>query len=96
MGRRDTFLLSILTLVTALGWIVFDVYHASIENTIPQNVEEQLAPITPTFNKVLINDLKKREHIDPLSSSAGNIQFLPPQVGVPTGSPSAGQTQSPQ
>jgi len=103
MGRRDTLLLSILTLITAIGWIMFDVYHAAIENTVPQNVEAQLAPITPTFKRAVIEDLKGRSVIDPLVTQESiaptpqvvNTQIPTPQAGVNTAT-SSGQTQSSQ
>lgn len=68
MGRRDTLLLSMFTLITSLAWIVFDVYHASIDTTIAPDVEEQLIPITPKFDRVLLDKIRKRENVDPLES----------------------------
>ena len=103
MGRRDTLILSILTLVTAVGWIIFDVYHASVENTIPPAVTEQLAPITPTFNRAVIENLKNRERIEPLvtqegvstsvsGSASGTIRSPLPQQGVQTPATTAGES----
>jgi hypothetical protein len=103
MGRRDMLLLSILTFVTALGWIAFDVYHASVENTTPQDVEDQLAPVMPTFNTGLIEDLKNRETIDPSTIDTGKSVFSQPaslplasSSATNTATPSVAQTQSPR
>lgn len=80
MGRRDTLLLSILTLITVMGWIVFDVYHASIDTTIPPDVEEKLSPVVPDFDKNIIQKIKKRQTI------SGEIKTGSPS-GKPTGAP---------
>lgn len=68
MGRRDTLLLSILTLVTSLAWIAFDVYHASVDTTIAPDVEQRLVPITPRFDRQLLQKINQRENVDPLES----------------------------
>ncbi len=85
MGRRDTLLLSILTLITAIGWIVFDVYHASIDTTIPQDVEEKLSPVVPNFDKNIIQKIKKRQAVSPLESSATISAEI--KTGSPSGKP---------
>ena len=76
MGRRDTLLLSILTLVTAFAWIAFDVYHATVDTTIAQSVEDQLVPITPKFDKTLVDRIKNRQKIDPLNTEGIEIQAV--------------------
>lgn len=68
MGRRDTLLLSILTLVTTAGWITFDVYHSYADSTITTEVEEQISSITPTFKSTVIDSIKKRQDIEPLTT----------------------------
>lgn len=68
MGRRDVLLLSFLTFITAIAWIVFDVYHASVTSTIPQEVETQLAPVTPKFDTEVIEKIRRRENIEPFGS----------------------------
>lgn len=79
LGRRDALLLSILTLVTALAWIAFDVYHASIQNTIPQDVEAKLVPITPTFDRPVVDGLKTRFDVAPLEG-----EIVKPATGSAT------------
>ena len=69
MNSRDALLLSILTFVTALGWLVLDVYHASIDSTISPEVEAQLSPVTPTFEKDVVQSLKSRETFAPSEES---------------------------
>lgn len=73
MGRRDTLLLSMLTLVTTLGWISFDVYHSYIDSTITVQEAVQIVPITPTFERATIDRVKKRQDIEPLTSNLEKI-----------------------
>lgn len=86
MGRRDAFIISILTFITAVAWIAFDVYHASVESTIPTEVESQLAPITPKFDTSVIEKVKKRQNVEPLDS--GSIKVVVP-TQTPSSSPAA-------
>lgn len=92
MGRRNTLLLSILTLITAMGWIVFDVYHASIDTTIPQDVEEKLSPVVPNFDKNIIQKIKERQAVLLLESpatAASNAATISGEIktGSPSGKP---------
>lgn len=68
-GRRDTLLLSILTFVTTVAWIAFDIHHAYVTSTIQQEVEAQLVPITPTFDQSTLKRLKQRRDIAPLETA---------------------------
>lgn len=86
VGRRDAFIISILTFITAIAWIAFDVYHASVESTIPTEVESQLAPITPKFDTSVIEKVKKRQNVEPLDS--GSIKAIVP-TQTPSSSPAA-------
>ena len=72
MDRKNIFVLSIFTLITAIGWIIFDVYHASIDTTIPQNVADELTPISSTFDRGVITKVGGRLHVEPLES--GSLQ----------------------
>lgn len=74
MGRRDTFLLSILTVVTAFAWILFDVYHAYVDTTIPETIEEQLVPITPKFDRAYIEKMNQRQKVDPLDKTTLGVK----------------------
>lgn len=69
-GRRDVFLLSLLTFVTTVAWIVFDVYHSSVTTTISPEIEEKIVPITPTFDLPLVEGLKRRQKIDPFTTNS--------------------------
>ena len=76
MGRRDMLLLSIFTLVTTAGWIIFDVYHSFVTSTISEEVEQQIAPITHTFEQSVIDRIKNRLPIEPLTVET--IEFSVP------------------
>lgn len=92
MGRRDTFLLSILTMVTALAWIAFDIYHASVASTIPAEVEAQLIDISPTFDKATIENVKERRNVDPLPTGGIIITQAPRFTSSPAATNTATQS----
>lgn len=69
MGKRDTLILAICTLLTAAAWIAFDLYHASVDTTISPEDEALLVPITPTFDRSVLEKIKSRQHIEPLEAA---------------------------
>lgn len=58
--NRDTLVLSILTLITVLTWIAFDVYQALTKTTIPEVIQEQMRSLEPKIDKTKIERLKRR------------------------------------
>lgn len=83
VGRRDTLLLSILTFVTVIAWIMFEVYHAQVDSTIPPEVTAQLVPITPRFDQTVIAEVKQRQVVEPLTEG----KIVPSGQPVPTSIP---------
>ncbi len=80
MKDRDIFLISILTLVTALCWVVFDAYHAYTAQLVTPNLEEIAIPITPTLDEKLIHELAGRQIPETVT-----VQLVVP--ASPTGRP---------
>lgn len=71
MARKDSLLVSrtlyqlgMVTLVTAVVWVVVGVYLA-ISKPLSVNVDKSLlAPITPTIDQQVISDLSKRLKVE--------------------------------
>lgn len=57
---KDVLIFSILTLITVLTWVAFEVYRASIKTTIPKVTQEQMTFLNPTVNTNTIETLKTR------------------------------------
>lgn len=55
---REALILSILTLITVITWIGYEVYYAATKTTIPKVTQEQLTPLNPKLKKEIIEDLK--------------------------------------
>lgn len=72
---KDAFILSVMTLITALSWVGFEVYRAATKSTISRATKEQLAPLNPKIERGTLNNLK-----DGLSFEEEelNIVVLPP------------------
>lgn len=58
--NRDILVLSVLTLITVLIWIAYDVYQALTKYTLPKVLEEQMKPLEPEIERTKIEKLKKR------------------------------------
>lgn len=55
---KDALIMAIMTLITILTWVGFDIYWAVKKTTIPKATQAQMAPLNPTINPKIINDLK--------------------------------------
>lgn len=50
MTRKEWLIAAILTFVTILAWVVFDIIHARTEVEVSQKVQAIIEPINPNFN----------------------------------------------
>lgn len=59
-----TLLVSALFLIIA--WIIFSIYHNSVESTTSEDLKKEIVPITPSFDRSTIDKLKSRAKISPI------------------------------
>lgn len=50
MIRKEWLIITILTFITILAWVVFDILHTRIQVEIPQHLQELTEPINPEFD----------------------------------------------
>lgn len=50
MTKKEWLIAVILTFVTILAWVIFDVIHARSAVQIPQKLQDVIEPINPDFN----------------------------------------------
>jgi len=55
---KNVLFFSIMTLVTVITWIGFEVYRTATKTTIPQVTQEQMASLEPKIRKEIINSLQ--------------------------------------
>ncbi|MEK7565499.1 MAG: hypothetical protein AAB506_00440 [Patescibacteria group bacterium] len=60
MKSKNIITLAIITLVTALGWVLFDAYHAYVATTVTSALEKISLPLTPQIETKVIEKLKSR------------------------------------
>lgn len=56
--RKEMLLISVFTLITVLGWIVFDIYHAANKSTIPRNVSNLIVPLEIKVTKEMLEQIR--------------------------------------
>lgn len=61
MNSRDFLILSILTFITVVAWIVSDAYHASVTSTVTAVEKKLMEPLKPTFDQQVIKVLKEKD-----------------------------------
>ena len=65
MKKQEILIILIPTLIFVIAWIGFNIYDNSITSTISPQEATQINPIKPTFNTKAIQELKKREKVEP-------------------------------
>lgn len=76
---KDALIVAVMTLVTTITWVGFDVYWAMKKTTIPKATAEQMAPLDPHLNQQTIDALQN------------NLNFAPESLVSPTASPASGE-----
>lgn len=55
---KEVLVLAVMTLLTIITWLAFDVYRVSKKTTIAETTKEQMRVLDPKINKDVINALK--------------------------------------
>lgn len=55
---RDALTLAIMTLITVLTWVGFEVYRVAVKTTIPKVTQEQMKPLNSSLDRQTIENLK--------------------------------------
>lgn len=50
MTRKEFLIVAIVTLLTIIGWVTFNIIHARSQVQIPANIQEIIEPINPNFD----------------------------------------------
>lgn len=93
MKKNDILILLIPSVLIVILWVIFSIYHNYVTSTISKSLSTQILPINPDFNLNVINDLKKRNSIEPIYQISGN-QSLNIDEQLQTSSSSAKQASS--
>ncbi|MBI1982294.1 MAG: hypothetical protein HYU49_00625 [Candidatus Levybacteria bacterium] len=87
MKQKDLVFLLASTAILVLAWIAFSVYYNLRTSTIPENINTQITPIQPVFDKKTLEALKQREKTVPVykvESEPTPIQSGPTPIGSPS------------
>jgi hypothetical protein len=83
MGK-DALTLSIMTLITILTWVGFDIYRAYSKSTIPQVTREQMKTLNPEIKRSVVDSLK------------GNLSFSQEELETIIQTPTPAATEAGQ
>ncbi len=86
--KKDILFILISSFIVVTAWIGFNLYHIWVTSTVSEDVQLQLTPIDPNFDPATIQQLKSREHIDPLYEQRAN----PSQAATVTPTPATGES----
>lgn len=80
MKQQDLLLISVSIFITIVAWIGFNIYHTTVSSTIPRSLQEKIEPIEGEFDTEIIESIKKRENVLPVSVITQNVATPSPQV----------------
>ena len=83
----------ILTLITAVMWVSFNIYRAISNEATPSVPKEVSDPLTPTLDASTISEIETRIFLD--ETQIPNTQFSPISTPVPTAAPTTIPSPSP-
>lgn len=66
MKKKDILVLLIPSFIVVVLWVIFNVYHSYINSTIPTDINTQILYINPDFDLKTIDELKKRQIVEPI------------------------------
>lgn len=78
--QKDILFLSISFFIVVVAWIGFNLYHNYVTSTINPDLQMQINPITPTFDRQTIEKLKTRALITPAYDFSGGAIVNEPSL----------------
>ncbi|MFH0937235.1 MAG: hypothetical protein V1808_02995 [Candidatus Daviesbacteria bacterium] len=57
MTRKQFLYITIITFITIIIWVVVDIIHSRATVQIPQEIQQVLEPISPTFDQEALDEL---------------------------------------
>lgn len=69
MKQNDLLFVTVSIFGLVVLYFLFTIYHNSVTSTIPEDVNIQITPITPVFDKNIIKDIKNRNSLPPVFQS---------------------------
>ena len=55
---KEALILAVMTLMTIITWLAFDIYRVSKKMTIAETTKEQMRTLDPKINKEIVDSLK--------------------------------------
>ncbi|MBI4089375.1 MAG: hypothetical protein HY424_01550 [Candidatus Levybacteria bacterium] len=65
MKQKDILIILTLLFVFVVAWIGSSIYHSIVNSTISEAINQDIAPIKPSFDTQTLNMLKRRPKINP-------------------------------
>lgn len=50
MTKKEVLIVAIITLITIIAWVIFDILHARAQVQLPPNLEQLSEPLDPNFD----------------------------------------------
>lgn len=93
MKQKNLLFITISSFILILIWIGFSIYDKAVSSTIGDVLNIQIQPITPNFDEQMINRLKKRKKILPVSETTQTSPASLASESAPLPSPEQTETQ---
>ncbi|MDP2649895.1 MAG: hypothetical protein Q8P10_03540 [bacterium] len=66
MKQKEIIFILVSCFLLVAFWVGFSIYHNSVTSTVPEALGIQITPIKPDFDNTIIENLKKRNRVEPV------------------------------
>jgi hypothetical protein len=73
---KDLLFLSISSFIVVVAWVGFNLYHSYVTTTITPELQIQIVPINPNFDTAMLEKLKARKQVAPITELS-SVTFEP-------------------
>ncbi len=87
MKQKDIIFILGSSFFVIFAWIVFNIYHGSVQSTIPEKTIRKITPIKAEFDLKTVENIKGRNKIEPLyniTSEPSSPSTTPSAIPTPT------------
>lgn len=57
MTRKEWLIITIITFITIVAWVIFDIIHKTKQVEIPQKLQQLIEPINPHLNTAILEKI---------------------------------------
>ncbi len=71
----------VITFVVIMIWVAADIFHTQADKPVSSKLQQVIAPITPTFDEAVLEEIGNRQRVQ--SQTSPSLQITPSPTNIP-------------